>query len=68
MSPEFARPDWMICQVLPVPPLAVRPSVTTFGSITSQDDLTYKLSEIVKASLQLKMFLLFICETLRLKY
>ncbi|CAK5022774.1 unnamed protein product [Meloidogyne enterolobii] len=54
MSPEFSRPDWMICQVLPVPPLAVRPSVTTFSSITSQDDLTYKLAEIVKANIQLK--------------
>lgn len=54
MSPEFSRPDWMIWQVLPVPPLAVRPSVTTFSSITSQDDLTYKLAEIVKANIQLK--------------
>uniref|UniRef100_A0A183BYI4 DNA-directed RNA polymerase subunit n=1 Tax=Globodera pallida TaxID=36090 RepID=A0A183BYI4_GLOPA len=42
LDPKFSRPDWMICQVLPVPPLTVRPSVTTFGSITSQDDLTYK--------------------------
>jgi len=57
MSPEFSRPDWMICQVLPVPPLAVRPSVTTFSSITSQDDLTYKLAEIVKANIQLKRFI-----------
>ncbi|KAI3422210.1 meiosis-specific APC/C activator protein ama1 [Globodera pallida] len=54
LDPKFSRPDWMICQVLPVPPLTVRPSVTTFGSITSQDDLTYKLSDIVKVNNQLK--------------
>lgn len=26
LDPRFARPDWMICTVLPVPPLAVRPA------------------------------------------
>ena len=26
-SPVFSRPDWMICQVLAVPPPAVRPSI-----------------------------------------
>jgi DNA-directed RNA polymerase II subunit RPB1 len=44
----------MICQVLPVPPLAVRPAVVTFGSARNQDDLTHKLSDIVKANNQLK--------------
>ena len=29
---KFARPDWMILTVLPVPPPPVRPSVTMDGS------------------------------------
>ncbi|KAI1720461.1 RNA polymerase rpb1, domain 2 domain-containing protein [Ditylenchus destructor] len=53
-DPRFARPDWMICQVMPVPPLAVRPAVVTFGSARNQDDLTHKLSDIVKCNNQLK--------------
>ena len=28
-SPTFSRPDWMVCQVLAVPPPAIRPSVKT---------------------------------------
>ncbi|KAI6236689.1 DNA-directed RNA polymerase subunit [Aphelenchoides besseyi] len=54
LDPKFSRPDWLICQVVPVPPLAVRPAVVTFGSARNQDDLTHKLSDIVKANTQLK--------------
>uniref|UniRef100_A0A8R1TQ24 DNA-directed RNA polymerase subunit n=1 Tax=Onchocerca volvulus TaxID=6282 RepID=A0A8R1TQ24_ONCVO len=54
MDPRYARPDWMIAQVIPVPPLAVRPAVVTFGSARNQDDLTHKLSDIVKTNNQLK--------------
>ncbi|VDO79135.1 unnamed protein product [Soboliphyme baturini] len=54
MDPKCARPDWMIIQVLPVPPLPVRPAVFTFGSARNQDDLTYKLADIIKANNQLK--------------
>lgn len=58
MDPRFARPDWMIAQVLPVPPLAVRPAVVTFGSARNQDDLTHKLSDIVKTNNQLRRFVI----------
>ncbi|XP_055335643.1 DNA-directed RNA polymerase II subunit RPB1-like [Paramacrobiotus metropolitanus] len=51
---KFARPEWMVITVLPVPPLQVRPSVVMMGSARSQDDLTYKLAEIVKTNNQLK--------------
>uniref|UniRef100_A0AC35F5M8 DNA-directed RNA polymerase subunit n=1 Tax=Panagrolaimus sp. PS1159 TaxID=55785 RepID=A0AC35F5M8_9BILA len=54
LDPQFARPDWMICTVMPVPTLAVRPAVVTFGSARNQDDLTHKLSDIVKTNNQLK--------------
>jgi len=46
------RPEWMILTVLPVPPPTVRPSVVmgaTSGA-RGEDDLTYKLAEIVRAN------------------
>ena len=36
MDPKFARPDWMIVTVLPVPPLPVRPAVVMHGSAKNQ--------------------------------
>lgn len=65
MDPKWARPDWMICTVLPVPPLAVRPAVVTFGSARNQDDLTHKLSDIIKANQNLRrsVICLFCCMT-----
>ncbi|XP_003425653.2 DNA-directed RNA polymerase II subunit RPB1 [Nasonia vitripennis] len=53
MDPKFARPDWMIVTVLPVPPLAVRPAVVMYGSAKNQDDLTHKLSDIIKSNNEL---------------
>ncbi|XP_013419697.1 DNA-directed RNA polymerase II subunit RPB1-like isoform X2 [Lingula anatina] len=54
MDPKFARPDWMVVTVMPVPPLAVRPAVVMHGSARNQDDLTHKLADIVKANNQLR--------------
>ncbi|KAB7506534.1 DNA-directed RNA polymerase II subunit RPB1 [Armadillidium nasatum] len=53
MDPKFARPDWMIITVLPVPPLSVRPAVVMYGSARNQDDLTHKLADIIKANNEL---------------
>ncbi|KAI5120862.1 hypothetical protein M0805_008235 [Coniferiporia weirii] len=51
LSEEYARPDWMILTVMPVPPPPVRPSITADGgAMRSEDDLTYKLGDIIKAS------------------
>lgn len=51
LSPEEARPDWMIITVLPVPPPQVRPSIAVDGGMSrGEDDLTYKLAEIIKAN------------------
>lgn len=36
MNPRFARPEWMIVTVLPVPPLSVRPAVVMHGSARNQ--------------------------------
>ncbi|TNM93829.1 hypothetical protein fugu_002005 [Takifugu bimaculatus] len=54
MDSKFARPEWMIVTVLPVPPLAVRPAVVMQGSARNQDDLTHKLADIVKINNQLR--------------
>jgi DNA-directed RNA polymerase II subunit RPB1 len=49
-SPTFARPEWMICQVLPVPPPSVRPSVKLDAQQRSEDDLTHIYSNIIKTN------------------
>jgi DNA-directed RNA polymerase II subunit RPB1 len=49
-SPIWSRPDWMICQVLSVPPPAVRPSVKHDSQQRSEDDLTHILINIVKTN------------------
>lgn len=55
LSEDYARPDWMILTVLPVPPPPVRPSISIDGgAMRSEDDLTYKLAEILKASIQVR--------------
>uniref|UniRef100_A0A1B0GJN3 DNA-directed RNA polymerase subunit n=1 Tax=Lutzomyia longipalpis TaxID=7200 RepID=A0A1B0GJN3_LUTLO len=54
MDPKYARPDWMIVTVLPVPPLSVRPAVVMFGAAKNQDDLTHKLADVIKANNELK--------------
>jgi DNA-directed RNA polymerase II subunit RPB1 len=47
-SPLWSRPEWMVCQVLPVPPPAVRPSVKHDAQQRSEDDLTHIYSNIIK--------------------
>jgi len=49
-SPVFSRPDWMICQVMSVPPPAVRPSVKHDAQQRSEDDLTHILVNIIKTN------------------
>lgn len=53
-SPVFSRPDWMICQVLAVPPPTVRPSVKHDAQQRSDDDLTHILVNIIKTNNFLK--------------
>ena len=49
-SPIYSRPDWMICQVLAVPPPAVRPSIKMDGQQRSEDDISHILVNIIKAN------------------
>jgi DNA-directed RNA polymerase II subunit RPB1 len=53
LDPEWARPEWFLVSVLPVPPPHVRPAVVQDGA-TSEDDLTHQLLNIVKANLALE--------------
>ncbi|EFJ10314.1 hypothetical protein SELMODRAFT_128226 [Selaginella moellendorffii] len=54
LDPQFARPDWMILQVLPIPPPPVRPSVMMDSSARSEDDLTHQLAMIIRHNNNLK--------------
>jgi DNA-directed RNA polymerase II subunit RPB1 len=53
LSPAHSRPEWMVLTVLPVPPPPVRPSIL-MDSMRSEDDLTYKLADILKANQNLQ--------------
>jgi DNA-directed RNA polymerase II subunit RPB1 len=50
LNPEFARPEWMLCTVLAVPPLTVRPSVVMDDNQRMEDDLTHVLINILRAN------------------
>ena len=52
LSNDYARPEWMIITVLPVPPPPVRPSISMDGAggMRGEDDLTYKLGDIIRAN------------------
>ena len=49
-NPKWNRPEWMICTILPVPPPAVRPSIIEENGQRREDDLTHKLSDIIKTN------------------
>nr|CAA36735.1 DNA-directed RNA polymerase [Arabidopsis thaliana] len=53
-NPKFARPDWMILEVLPIPPPPVRPSVMMDATSRSEDDLTHQLAMIIRHNENLK--------------
>ncbi|KAJ7844813.1 RNA polymerase II largest subunit [Mycena leptocephala] len=55
LSRQYARPEWMILTVLPVPPMTVRPSIATDREGTRKDDyLTLKLGDIIRASAEVR--------------
>lgn len=53
LNKDYARPEWMIITVLPVPPPPVRPSISMDGTgqgLRNEDDLTYKLGDVLRAN------------------
>ena len=53
-NPQHCRPDWLICEVLPVCPPATRPSVNSDNKSRMEDDLTHKYCDIIKTNRSLK--------------
>ena len=53
LNAATARPEWMILTVLAIPPVTMRPSITLETGERSEDDLTHKLSDIVRINQRL---------------
>jgi len=53
LNAKTLRPEWAILTVLLVPPVTVRPSITLETGERSEDDLTHKLSDIIRANQRL---------------
>ncbi len=51
---DKVRPEWFVLQVLPVPPVTVRPSIILETGIRSEDDLTHKLVDILRTNQRVK--------------
>jgi len=53
-SAKHSRPEWWICNVLPVPPPAVRPSIRQDNNQRSEDDITVALIQIINKNNMIK--------------
>ena len=53
VNPSATRPEWAVLNLLLVPPVTVRPSITLESGERSEDDLTHKLSDIIRANQRL---------------
>jgi len=53
VDPHTCRPEWGVLTSLLVPPVTVRPSIILETGERSEDDLTHKLSDIIRANQRL---------------
>lgn len=53
IDPAIFRPEWSVLTLLLVPPVTVRPSITLESGERSEDDLTHKLSDIIRSNQRL---------------
>ena len=53
VNPRTCRPEWAILSQLLVPSVTVRPSITLENGERSEDDLTHKISDIIRANQRL---------------
>src|SRR3989344_2573509 len=53
LNSQYARPEWGVVTVLPIPPVTIRPSITLESGERSEDDLTHKLGDIVRINQRL---------------
>lgn len=54
MDPKLGRPEMMILNYIPVPPVSIRPSVSMDAQGTNEDDLTIKLADITHINTVIK--------------
>jgi DNA-directed RNA polymerase subunit A' len=52
------RPEWLLLTVLPIPPVSMRSTITLQTGQRSEDDLTHKLTDIVRTNQRLHEHLL----------
>lgn len=50
---KFAKPEWLVLTIIPIPPVTMRPSITLESGERSEDDLTHKLGDIVRINQRL---------------
>lgn len=53
INARTARPEWAVTSLLLVPSVTVRPSITLDSGERSEDDITHKLSDIIRANQRL---------------
>jgi DNA-directed RNA polymerase subunit A' len=53
VDPKSCRPEWAVLTSLLVPPVTIRPSIILESGERSEDDLTHKLSDIIRANQRL---------------
>ncbi|MFA4960626.1 MAG: DNA-directed RNA polymerase subunit A' [Candidatus Pacearchaeota archaeon] len=53
ISAKTLRPEWAVLTLLIVPPVTVRPSITLETGERSEDDVTHKLSDIIRSNQRL---------------
>ncbi|MEI6849812.1 MAG: hypothetical protein WCK29_02120 [archaeon] len=53
VNSKTCRPEWAVISLLLVPSVTVRPSITLESSERSEDDLTHKLSDIIRSNQRL---------------
>lgn len=52
------RPEWLLLTILPIPPVSMRSTITLASGQRSEDDLTHKLTDIVRTNQRLHEHLL----------
>lgn len=53
VNPETSRPEWAVLTLLLVPSVTIRPSIILESGVRSEDDLTHKLSDVIRANQRL---------------
>ena len=53
INPKTCKPEWAVISLLLVPSVTVRPSITLESAERSEDDVTHKLSDIIRSNQRL---------------